>query len=147
MNDTISLIKSIDRKIRKSMDLDQKFFVDNKVTKVQSFIIGFLYKNEGEIYQKDIEEHFKISKASASELLNSMEENELIIRETSPKDGRLKSIKLTERGKSVHIYVMERLSLIEEEMLKGLSKEEKEILISLLTKLNDRLEGYINACN
>ena len=52
-----------------------------------------------EIYQKDIEQEFKVSRATASNMLQLMERKGLIVRESVSCDARLKKISLTRKRK------------------------------------------------
>ena len=54
-----------------------------------------------EIYQKDIEQEFKVSRATASNMLQLMERKGLIVRESVSRDARLKKISLTEKAKNM----------------------------------------------
>lgn len=65
------------------------------VTPVQSRIIMYIYENNGSIYQKDIESFISCNKSTLSSILNTMEKNELIIKEES---SRKNIIKLTSKS-------------------------------------------------
>ena len=60
---------------------------------LQGAIINYLYENKKkDIYQKDLEIAFNISKAAISDVLNTMEKNEMIERVQSDLDARYKKI-------------------------------------------------------
>lgn len=68
------------------------------VAPMQGRTLGFLYCNKDKVIcQKDIEQEFLISRATASKMLQSMEKKELITRKELKEDARLKQILLTKK--------------------------------------------------
>ena len=58
--------------------------VDEKagITRMQAWIIGYLYRNSGQdIFQKDLEAEFQIARSTASGILQVMEKKNLITRQ------------------------------------------------------------------
>lgn len=110
-------------------------------TQLQAGILGYLYHNDGQpVYQKNIEEEFNISGATATNTLRVMERNGLLTRSAVDKDGRLKRIVITEPAKEGHRLAEAHMELMEEEMQRGLSKEERKELIRLLDIVRGNLE-------
>ena len=125
--------------------------VVGELTRMQKFTIGFLYRNsEKEIYQKDIEAEFAISRATASNMLSLMERKGLLIREPVEHDARLKKLVLTELSKKMHRQVEQNIRDTEMLLTKGMSKEEIAHLHSYLNlmiqNLVDDTEAYTNIC-
>ena len=59
-----------------------------------------------DIFQKDIEEEFGIRPSSVTGLLQALEQQGLIARESVSSDGRLKKIVLTEKAKEIQTNVV-----------------------------------------
>ena len=59
-----------------------------------------------EVFQKDIEKVFGIRPSSATGLLQALEQQGLIARESVSSDGRLKKIVLTEKAKEIQTNVV-----------------------------------------
>lgn len=109
-------------------------FAIGNLTRMQRLTMGYLYENRNrEIYQKDMEAAFAISRATASNMLSVMERKGLIKRESVVHDARLKKLSLTERAEQMHIQVEEDIEKMEELLTKGMNAEEKQ-----------RLQGYLN---
>ena len=75
--------------------------VDEKagINRMQGWIIGYLYRHSDEdVFQKDLEAEFQMARSTASGILQSMEKKQLIIRESIPRDARLKRLVLTPKG-------------------------------------------------
>ena len=99
------------------------------LTRMQRFTLGFLNHNsEREIYQKDIEAEFAISRATASNMLAVMERKGLIKRESVEHDARLKKIVLTERAKRMHTQIRVDIMAMDEMLTRGMDEVDKQRL-------------------
>lgn len=111
------------------------------VAPMQGRTLGFLYCNKDKVIcQKDIEQEFLISRATASKMLQSMEKKELITRKELKEDARLKQILLTKRGEQQHLKMMNFFSGVEKLLVDGMTKEEADELYSLLKRVRHNLE-------
>lgn len=97
-------------------------------------------REEGKVYQKDLEQHFGIRRSSVTELLQNMEKSGILKRTPCPKDARIREISLTEKGLILDERLKEYITNLEEELLLGFSSEEKDILRSLLFRLGENME-------
>ena len=73
---------------------------DDGLTTMQKHVLKFILLEtlHREIYQKDVEEEFQIRKSTATGIIQLMEKNGFIYRESSEKDARLKTIVPTKKG-------------------------------------------------
>lgn len=111
------------------------------VSQLQHWIIRFLSINqEKNIFQKDLEKEFRVSRATISSTLQVMEKNGLIVRETGMQDARLKRISLTARSLEFSRKAEENVRQMEETLAAGFSPEEKQQLLSMLRRLRRNLE-------
>jgi MarR family 2-MHQ and catechol resistance regulon transcriptional repressor len=78
----------------------------------------------------------KIKPASMSEVLSKLTAKGYISRVPSSIDKRTMVISLTEEGKEIADQAFEYRSLRIVELLSGLDDEEKDVLLSLLEKVN-----------
>lgn len=108
------------------------------ITGGQCHILGFLAtaEKEGrEVYQKDIEAEFGIRGSTVSRLIQSMEKNDLVHRETQARDGRLKRLRLTEKAKNITASIDRNLGEMAEKMLEGVTVEERQTLLNIFEKI------------
>ena len=108
------------------------------ITGGQSHVMGFLLNCEKAgipVYQKDIEAEFGIRGSTVSRLLQSMEKNGLIKRSSNLQDGRLKCITLTDKARETVSGINHSLGLMAEEMLEGVTTEEREMLLRIYRKI------------
>lgn len=111
------------------------------ISSIQAKILGFIYVNSSgrDIFQKTIEEEFDIRRSSVTSVLTLMEKNELIKRVSVSEDARLKKIMLTDEGIEVNKLVYKEIVEIEEIISNTLSKDELDLFICNLEKLNKNL--------
>ena len=136
-------IKKITSLFRKNIDNSNTFKSNPELTNVTGWTIGFISKrrhNNIDTYQKDIEKEFKISRSTASGLLNSMEEHGYIYREISSVDNRLKLIHITEKSIELNKKVLETFDNVEEKALDGFTEKEKNELLNYLIRIEQNLE-------
>lgn len=110
-------------------------------SQLQGGILGYLYHHSDEpVYQRDIEKEFRISRATATNTLQVMEKNGLIVRKSQDKDARLKRIAMTEAAREMHAKVEEHMRFMDRRMLQGMTETEVSELYRLLGKLQSNLE-------
>ena len=63
-----------------------------EITPVQGMLLGFIIEEEGDVFQKDIEEMFSLRRSTVSGVLSAMEGSGLIVRERVEYDARLRKI-------------------------------------------------------
>lgn len=114
----------------------------DKVTVMHGWIIGFIDEHSDcDIYQKDIESAFAISKSTVTNILKLMEKKGYIIRESVDCDARLKKLILTEKGIQTSKVLKTVIDENEKQFSKIFDKEEEETFLVLLKKLK---YGLIN---
>lgn len=119
-------------------------FWEAELTGMQARVLGFITKaneNGESIYQKNIETEFKISRASVTSLLNTLEKNGYVQRQRVPGDARLKKIVLTQKTKEKEAKNHIMLQNFEMHLADGLSEEEIVLLVELLNKVSGNIDN------
>lgn len=107
---------------------------------LQTKILEYLFKKEvEEVNQKDIEQHICVSKATISGALFSMEKNGFIKRVTSTKDQRSKQIIITDTSKEAYNSLKFVFEILNDELIKNISKEELDAFYNTLNKLSNNI--------
>ena len=102
----------------------------------QMKILDYIIEHRDEnIYQRDIEEMLKVSRATVSDVLQTMEKNGLIERVTSPNDSRVKQIILQDKAKSIFKRNYEKILKVNETIIKDISDEELQAFSKTLEKM------------
>jgi len=106
------------------------------LTPVQQLVLAALFQNEG-ISSGDLGKKLVLDPATLSGLLERMVEGGWVVKETDPEDKRLLKIYLTDQAKMLAPKLMEERDKANEEILRGLSLEEKVLLKRLLKDIRD----------
>lgn len=130
------LIKSINDKIKIHADADLK---SHNLTLAQSRILIFLMNRGGESTQKEIEDFLEVSHPTVVGLVSRMEKSGFLICRTDEQDHRNKIVALSkvalETGKNMDAVI----TGMEENMLSGLSDEQKAELNKALEIIYENL--------
>ncbi len=113
---------------------------DTQLTLGQPKVLDYLGNHDGAV-QKDIAAACHIEPATLSSVLLGMENKELITRKMLNGNRRSLYVYLTDKGKEYANYVVSEFKRIEEKALCDFNDEEKEMLSSLLTRINRNINN------
>lgn len=136
MREIVNLSRIWHRVIEKRMS-------DLGLSSIQSRVLGYLYfqLREGKkVFQKELEEEFKIRKSSVTSVIQILEKKGLIRRIGVPGDARKKELVLTEQGIAVQEMVLERLNRLEGMVYEALSAKERQLWFCCIKKIEERLK-------
>lgn len=86
-------IRTLGNLIERKMNYIIAKNVHDDITPMHSMILAYLHRNEGhDIYQKDIESRFDITRSTVTSILKLMEHKGYIRREGVAHDARLKKL-------------------------------------------------------
>lgn len=106
-----------------------------------SWVIGYLYDHQDDdIYQKDLEREFGLSRSATSKMLDVMEKNGLVSRVKVLCDDRLKKIVLTEKSKMLGEKIRLDNIEIEKKLANGFTNEEIQNLVNYIHRMRDNIE-------
>lgn len=111
-----------------------------RVSGTNSFILVYISEKEI-VFQKDIEKEFGITRSTASKVISLMESKGMILRKSVRNDLRLKQLVLTDEAKMIVESVKKDLNDFEERLTLGLTKEDKDNLLSIMNKLENNILG------
>lgn len=126
--------------------VDQRAFSDcaERPTKTQTWVINYLYENRGrDVFQRDIQEQFAVRRSTVTGILQLMEKNGWITRQSVGEDARLKKIVLTPQAVELHERVGECIRKSEEQLSAGLTPEEKREFFRLCDKIRHNAENVM----
>lgn len=103
-------------------------------------ILCYIARNDGrDVYQRDIETEFCITRSTASKVLTLMEEKGLIERHRVPQDARLKKLVLTDKSKAFAKKMRKNMLQMESALTEGISDEELAAFISTAEKMKGNI--------
>lgn len=111
------------------------------LTDTQSRVLQYIWEQSRyrEVFQKDIEDEFGIRRSSVTQIIQLMERDGLIVRESVQRDARLKKLTLTEKADQIQKTMQGKIWEMEAKLEENISPEEKEILLNLLHKISKNL--------
>lgn len=132
-------INILSHKIKKRMNANMQSL---GLTGVQSRIMHYILVKcaDGPVFQRDVESAFGMSRSTATGILQLMEKNGLIVRESVASDARLKSLILTEKAMLLDAQVGEYLHQTEQCLTKGLSSTQLELFLQAARQMSENLD-------
>lgn len=137
-SDVAHLIKVASNEISRNInDFAQKY----SLTGTQVQIIYYLVNSsKTDIFQKDIEKEFNIRRSTTTNILKTMEKNDLIIRRSVDSDSRLKRIVLSDKSKYIQDDIEHFMDKNDQEILSALGALERRSFIHALKKIPQKLK-------
>lgn len=112
-----------------------------KLSSTQLLIMDYILEHQGEaILQKDLEDVLKLTRATVSSVLGTLEKYNIIERAIADKDTRTKKIVLTSKAKEFYDYGKEKMIKLESQVTEGITKEESEVFFKVVEKMKNNLE-------
>ncbi len=96
----------------------------DRISATNGFILMYIYDSKEDVFQKDIENNFGMTRSTASRVISLMVQKNLIIRENVLKDQRLKKLTLTDESKELCKEVSKEILEFENKLTLNLDKEE-----------------------
>ena len=144
-NSILIQIKSLEQVIMR--DFFMKVMNDDVKMKkfpspTQMRIIDYILQNDKKpVYQKDLERVFNLRRATISEVLKTMEKNNIIERCVSEIDNRTKEIKLSKETKKIFDNNKRKFLELESIITNNISDSELEIFINVINKMKDNIQN------
>ncbi|HJD23186.1 MAG TPA: MarR family transcriptional regulator [Firmicutes bacterium] len=132
-------IHILSHKLRKRMNTDVQSL---GLTAAQSRIMHYILVKcaDGPVFQRDVENAFGLSRSTATGILQLMEKNGLILRESVASDARLKSLIPTEKAGQLDARVGECLDQTEQCLTHGLSSTQLSAFLETAAHMSANLD-------
>ena len=105
----------------------------------QAITLKIIYE-ENNIKQEDLNKRLQIDKSAVTRILKTLEDKQLIIKETSQEDKRNHILSLTSNGKMLYPLIKNVIKETTEVMLKDIDQNQQLLLEKLLLKMKMNLE-------
>ena len=114
------------------------------ITGTNGWIIAFLSQNpDRDIFQRDLEKEFSITRSTASKVVNLMVQKGLIERRPVAGDARLKKLVLTEKAMGLSHLMMDDCVRAENRLTEGFTEEELAQLFSYLARMKENMSSML----
>lgn len=112
----------------------------DSATGVQSWIVRYLYDHgEEDVFQKDLESQFSVRRSTMTTILQLMEKNGLIKKESVSRDARLKKLILTPVAIEMQDRIRSGIDTLEAKMREGISDKDLDTFFSVAEKIKENL--------
>lgn len=110
------------------------------VTGTNAWIIGYIAGQGGkDVFQRDLEKQFGITRSSVSKIVNLMVQKGMIERQGVPEDTRLKKLVLTDRAWEIHKLMVEDFLEMERTLSAGFTEEELEQFFDYIHRMQNNV--------
>lgn len=117
------------------------------ITGTNGWIIGYLAdRQDKDVFQKDIEREFDITRSTASKVIDLMEQKGLVERQKVASDARLRKLVLTDKSLQLAELIAEDKKHLDEVLMRNFTEEEKEKLTEFITRMRKNLEEEGGKC-
>lgn len=133
-NDIGKLINGMSNLIKRQIDRQA---AAHELTGVQGRILHMILAGtrDGEVFQRDIDEEFNLRRSTATGILQLMEKNGMILRQTVPYDARLKSIVPTEKAAALYDAVSADIQEIERRLAQNIAPDDLAVFRRVLEQM------------
>ena len=112
------------------------------LTFVQTRTLSFLMKHsDKDMFQKDLEKELNIRRSTATEILNVLERDGYIERQSVSGDKRLKKLVPTQKAIDLGTRAMNHIQLMESTLAQGISAEDLETFYRVTDQIKKNLKG------
>ena len=134
-------LRSLSNCMRRYIDNRPAKCLVESVTGTNGCILGFIAEHKDEdIFQKDIEKKFGVTRSTASRVLELMEQKNLIERKKVEHDARLKKIVLTEKSEKLSKLMSDDMLRVEKTLTKGFTQDEIDTLVEYIERMKNNLK-------
>ena len=134
-------IHELDNLIFRNMLAQGRKYGYDQVTVMNGWIVKYLVLNQDkDIFQKDIEKEFGITKSTVAGIIKLMEKKGFIERISVPRDARLKKLVLTDTGREYEDKMGTQFRLDEQMYRENITDEELCIFIRVLNKIKKNIK-------
>ena len=110
-----------------------------ELTYIQSRVIKYV-SSQQITFQKDIEKEFKIRRSTATQILQVLERDGFIERESVDQDARLKKIILTEKSAQLQGQIESNINAMEKLLRKDISEENLTVFFAVIDQIKKNIE-------
>ncbi len=113
---------------------------DDDITMMQIAVLLAVSQAEGKCMTlKELEKHFSVSQPTMAGIAKRLIAKGLLEQKASPEDKRIKIVAVTEEGMKACGQAANSMDDTEEQLLKGFTEQEADMLVQLLTKALNNL--------
>ena len=125
MRNVVMEIRALNNVILRDFQQKARAFTGDAVSGINSLMVGYILRNaDRDVYQRELEDEFGITRSTVSKIVNLMEKKGLIDRVPAEHDARQRTIRLTDNARKLGQAVFDESENMSKRLLTGFSEEE-----------------------
>lgn len=133
-------LRTLTRRIHRFIENSPNKKQIDSVTGTNGWIIAYLScKKDSDVFQRDVEKEFDITRSTASKVINLMEQKGLVERQKVSSDARLRKLSLTPKAVKLSALFEKDQQILEDTLTKGFTAEEKQNLYEYIKRMKNNL--------
>lgn len=129
--------------MRASVQQSKNSGIDN-CTFMHGWILGYLcLHNEDNVYQRDIEREFSLTRSAVTSIVKNMEQKGYIKRIEVEHDARLKKLVITPSGKETHNKIVQNFKEMDKTIINHISDEDYKVFIKVCHQIKNNLYSLL----
>lgn len=130
-------IKALSNEITRYVSSNINSTNTEQYTMIQFLFMDYIgrFSATTSVFQRDLESEFNIRRSTATGILQVLEKNRLIVRQTSKDDARLKEIILTAEGQAVFKDRKRELDNIDKQLIAGVSQHDLKTFYAVMDQI------------
>ena len=135
--DETKLMAKFDKLNRKMRRCFAGYFSGTSLTGIQGLTLHYIIVESQyrDVFPKDLEDFLEIKGSSVNSLINNLEKNGYLRRESISEDGRYKKLVLTEKTRAVEQEIVSRVGAYMKDMFVGIPEEDLAAFERVITKM------------
>lgn len=136
--DAVKLMEKYEKMNRIMRRHFANWFADMPLTSIQALVLYIIIESEKkDVFRKDLEEVLDIKGPSVTSLINNLERDGYLRRESIAGDGRYKKFVLTEKTRQIQNDITERVTGYMYNMFSGISDEDLQVFETVILKMTE----------
>ncbi|MEE1057291.1 MAG: MarR family transcriptional regulator [Acutalibacteraceae bacterium] len=129
--------------MRASIQQSKNSGIDN-CTFIHGWILGYLcLHNEDNVYQRDIEREFSLTRSAVTSIVKNMEQKGYIKRIEVEHDARLKKLVITSSGEETHNKIVQNFKEMDKTLINHISDEDYKVFIKVCHQIKNNLHSLL----
>ena len=129
-------LRALDNRIMRYVEQRFRGLDNDMITGTNSWIMLYLYKNiERDVYQRELEEEFGITRSTVSKVVKLMEQKGLIERCPDETDARRLLIRLTDKARGIASEMDSARNELNDRLLRGFEQQDIDILNEYMDRM------------
>ena len=113
-----------------------------QLTMKHGWMLGYLERQEGPVFQSDLEKTFHFPKSTLADMIQYFEKQGYIAKVPVDGDGRKKQIIVTEEGKRFNQIAEGQIMAVDDYVTEGIPEEQIKLLVETLETMRKNAADY-----